>query len=362
MTNHRFDALFGGPPRDPEGPITKRECDLAASVQEVVTEVVMRIARHARDATGEDRAVLAGGVALNSVANGRLLRDGPFDEIWVQPAAGDAGSAVGCALWAWHEVLERPRRVAFPDGMNGSYLGPAFNADEVAAELEAADRPFTRLSDEDERAARIAELIDDGSVVGVFGGAMEFGPRALGHRSILADPRSAEMQSILNLKIKRRESFRPFAPAVLAEHASEWFDLDVESPYMLLVVPLRANRLVETAARTAPAGDVIDRVKQVRSVIPAVTHVDNSARVQTVDRQRAPRLHAILAAFHARTGCPVLINTSFNVRGEPIVCTPEEAYRCFMTTGIDWLVVEDCLLDRREQPPWSGEAVISLPD
>jgi carbamoyltransferase len=315
------------------------------------------MARHAHDVTGERHAVLAGGVALNSVANGRLLREGPFDELWIQPAAGDAGSAIGCALWAWHDVLGNPRSTdGRGDAMGGAYLGPSFDPDEIASDLVAAGRPFTRVRDPHERAARIAELVDEGNVVGLFQGRMEFGPRALGHRSIIADPRSPEMQRVLNEKIKHRESFRPFAPAVLADHASEWFELDAESPYMLLVAPVRADRLVEVAGGPDDRLDVFERVHQVRSAIPAVTHVDGSARIQTVDERRSPAFHRILAAFHERTGCPVLVNTSFNVRGEPIVCTPDEAYRCFVTTDMDWLVLEDCILDRRDQPPWTGPA------
>jgi carbamoyltransferase len=362
MTGKWFDQLFDGPPREPEGPITQRECDLARSVQEVVEEIVLRMARHAHRTTGEERAVLAGGVALNCVANGRLLREGPFSELWVQPAAGDAGSAIGCALWTWHEVLGNPRHAdGTSDGMSGCYLGPSFDADGIAAALEAEGRPHTRLRDPDERARRIAELLDGGEVVGVFQGRMEFGPRALGHRSILADPRSPTMQRVLNDKIKHRESFRPFAPAVLADHAAEWFDLDHPSPYMLLVAQVAASHRVSGGDASDPGDDVFARLAVVRSDVPAVTHVDGSARVQTVDADRAPAFHRILAAFHERTGCPVLINTSFNVRGEPIVCTPEEAYRCFMTTDMDWLVLEDCLLSRHDQPPWTGpEAALEL--
>lgn len=375
MTNRRFDLLFDGSPRAPEAPITRRECDLARSVQEVVEEVVLRMARHAHELTGERRAVLGGGVALNCVANGRLLREGPFDELWVQPAAGDAGSAVGCALWAWHEVMGNPRTVvAGQDGMAGCYLGPSFDPDQIASELVAAGRPFERITDAGERAERIAELVDEGAVVGLFQGRMEFGPRALGHRSIIADPRDPAMQRQLNLRIKNRESFRPFAPAVLAEHASDWFELDAESPYMLLVTPVHPDRLSQPVPATGPDEDSLDheprpedridviaRLAAQRSEIPAVTHIDGSARVQTVDAVRSPAFHRILTAFHERTGCPVLVNTSFNVRGEPIVCTPEEAYRCLMTTDIDVLVLEDCVLRREEQPEWSGtEAPIEL--
>ncbi|MGN6692726.1 MAG: carbamoyltransferase family protein [Aquihabitans sp.] len=356
MTNRRFDELFDGPARPPESPITQRECDLARSIQEVIERAVIGTARTARELTGEDHLVLAGGVALNCVANGRLRAEGIFDDIWVQPAAGDAGSALGCALWAHHEVLGHPRTPASPDAMHGTYLGPGFSGDDVARDLEAAGRPFERIADPDQMAARVAELLDDGQVVAVLQGRMEFGPRALGHRSILADPRDPEAQRTLNLKVKQRESFRPFAPAVLAEHADEWFDLDGTSPYMTFVAPVAEDRWI--APEGQPAGDTItDVVAQVRSQIPAVTHVDHSARIQTVDAEQAPAFHRILSAFHARTGCPVLVNTSFNVRGEPIVATPDDAYRCFVNTGIDVLVLEDCLLVRTEQPPWDGPPV-----
>jgi len=362
MTNQRFDDLFGGPARKPEDPIGRRERDLAASIQQVIEEAVLRSAATAHDLTGEHHLVLAGGVALNCVANGRLLREGPFEKIWVQPAAGDAGSALGCAMWATHEILDQPRTVVLPDGMKGSYLGPNFEPDDVAASLTTAERPFTRIPDDTERAARVAELIDEGSVVAVFAGRMEFGPRALGNRSILADPRNPETQRTLNLKVKKREGFRPFAPAVLAEHAAEWFDLDVPSPYMTLVAQVSAERMLVPAtvgggndpAGTDDATDLTDLVAQVRSTIPAVTHLDGSARVQTVDAEQAPSFHRILTAFHQRTGCPVLVNTSFNVRGEPIVGTPEDAYRCFMTTDIEHLLIEDCLLSKADQPPWTG--------
>ena len=368
MTNRRFDQLFDGPARTPEGPLTQRECDLARSIQEVTERAVLGTARTAREVTGEANLVLAGGVALNCVANGRLRHEGLFDEIWVQPAAGDAGSALGCALWAHHQVLERPRRVTTPDAMSGTYLGPGFSGDAIAADLVAAERPFVRLSDADPRADRLAELLDDGQVVAVFQGRMEFGPRALGHRSILADPRDPETQRTLNLRVKQREGFRPFAPAVLAEHAAEWFDLDGPSPYMTFVAPVAESHLVDGAADREGTGEprpdaeggttavLTDRIAEVRSDIPAVTHLDCSARVQTVAEDQAPALHGILSAFHRRTGCPVLVNTSFNVRGEPIVATPEDAYRCFMTTDIDWLLLEDCLLHRADQPPWDGPA------
>jgi carbamoyltransferase len=368
MTSDRFAHLLDGPARQPEGPITQRECDLARSVQVVLEEIVLRMARHAHRLTGESHLVLAGGVALNCVSNARLWRDGPFDDIWIQPAAGDAGSALGAALWGWHQVLDHPRSVTLPDAMQGAQLGPSFDADQIASELVAAGRPFRRFEDRTERDAFVAGLVAEGKVVGLFQGRMEFGPRALGNRSIIADPRSPQMQSTLNLRTKNRESFRPFAPAVLAERASEWFDLDVESPYMLLTAQVsstkrRAAAKVTTGdpepASPPPASDehnIYRRASEVRSEVPAITHVDHSARVQTVDTGRAPAFHALLRAFEDLTECPILINTSFNVRGEPIVATPEDAYRCFMTAGIDWLVLEDCVLARADQPEWVGGA------
>ncbi len=352
MTNDRFDALFDGPARDPEGPITPRERDLARSIQEVVEQAVLGTARTARQLTGEQNVVLAGGVALNCVANGRLRREGPFEEVWVQPAAGDAGSALGCALWAYHQVLGHDREAKRPDAMHGSYLGPSLDPDEIADELTALGRPHERIVDADQRAKRIAEHLADGRIVAVLQGRMEFGPRALGHRSILADARDPRTQRTLNLRVKQREGFRPFAPAVLAEHAADWFDLSGDSPYMTFVDPVAAARRIEPEPLVG--ADLTDIVAQVRSEIPAVTHVDGSARLQTVDRDRSPAFHRILSAFHERTGCPVLVNTSFNIRGEPIVATPEDAYRCFMTTDVDVLVLEECLLVKADQPPWEG--------
>ncbi|MEZ5182478.1 MAG: carbamoyltransferase N-terminal domain-containing protein [Acidimicrobiales bacterium] len=352
MTNARFDQLFDGPARDPEAPIDQRTCDLARSIQEVVERAVLATARTARELTGEANVVLAGGVALNCVANGRLRREGPFEDVWVQPAAGDAGSALGCALWAHHQVLGQARTPQRPDAMGGTYLGPTPDPERIAADLDAAGRPYERIADPDERAARIAAHLADGRVVAVLQGRMEFGPRALGHRSILADARDPDAQRTLNLRVKKREGFRPFAPAVLAEHADEWFETSGPSPYMTFVDPVAADRLVP-AERTDGA-TITEVAAQVRSQIPAVTHVDGSARLQTVDAQQAPELHRILAAFHARTGCPVLVNTSFNVRGEPIVATAEDAYRCFATTDLDVLVLEECLLRREDQPPWDG--------
>jgi len=347
MTSRRFHALFGGPPRDPESELTRRDMDLARSIQEVTEEIVLRMARHAAQLTGEPRAVLAGGVALNCVANARLLRDGPFEEIWVQPAAGDAGGAVGAALYGWYQIADNPRQpTPQRDSMQGCYLGPRFDLDEIAAWLDEEGIPHTRVAP-GERARRVAELVAAGNVVGLFQGRMEFGPRALGHRSIIGDPRDPDLQSRMNLKIKYRESFRPFAPSVLAERAADWFALDAPSPYMMLTAPVHPDHLRDT-------GEVPDDlrawVNQVRSDIPAVTHVDGSARLQTVSDEDAPDFHAVLAAFEELTGCPVLVNTSFNVRGEPIVCTPEDAYACFARTEMDALVIEDFVLLRSEQP------------
>ncbi|MCX6525958.1 MAG: hypothetical protein NTX58_14545, partial [Actinobacteria bacterium] len=313
MTNHQFDVIFGGPPRQPESEITQRECDLARSIQVVLEDVVLRMAKHAAAITGEKNLVLAGGVALNCVANARLQADGPFEEIWVQPAAGDAGSALGAALWAWHQIGGHSRSVKTGDAMAGAQLGPAFSSESIAAELEDHDRPFTRIENADERAAHLATLLAEGNVVGMFQGRMEFGPRALGNRSILADPRSPTMQRVLNEKIKQRESFRPFAPAVMAEHAQDWFELDHESPYMLFTAPVLASRR-GTQGEPVEGASIFEQLNAIDSEIPAVTHVDGSARVQTVDAERFPAFHQLLSAFNDLTGCPILINTSFNVR------------------------------------------------
>jgi carbamoyltransferase len=356
MTNSRFEAVFGGPAREPESEITQRECDLARSIQVVLEEVVLRMARHARAITGEPDLVMAGGVALNCVANARLAREGPFDRIWVQPAAGDAGSSLGAALWAWHQLQGNDRTVDPADSMSGAQLGPSFPSESIRALLDEEGWPYARVPDDDERARQVAELLADEKVVGMFQGRMEFGPRALGNRSILADPRSPSMQRTLNEKIKQRESFRPFAPAVMAEHADDWFDMAYDSPYMLFTAPVSAAHLREPDV-VAEGADVFERLRSIRSSIPAVTHVDGSARVQTVDAERSPGFHRLLAAFHDLTGCPILVNTSFNVRGEPIVHTPQDAYRCFMTTDMDVLVLEDCILLREDQPEWTGEAV-----
>lgn len=351
MTNRKFADLFDGPPRQPESPITQREMDLARSVQVVTEEIVLQMARHAHALTGESALCLAGGVALNCVANGRLLREGPFEHLWIQPAAGDAGGAVGAALLAWHQVFghDRSPSPAGCDAMKGSYLGPSFSDEEIQAFLDARGYRYHRMKPED-RAQRIAGLIEDQKVIGLFQGRMEFGPRALGNRSILGDARSETMQSVMNLKIKYRESFRPFAPSCLAECAADYFELEGESPYMLLVAQVQPSR--RRPGREADGIPFKDRIHQVRSDVPAITHVDDSARIQTVTRETNPAYYEILEAFRQRTGCGLVINTSFNVRGEPIVCTPEDAYRCFMRTEMDVLVLESCLLFKEEQPNW----------
>jgi len=348
MTNEKFDRLFDGPPRKPESPLRQRDLDLARSIQEVTEEVALRMARHAREKTGKRNLCLAGGVALNCVANGKILRERVFDDLWIQPAAGDAGGALGAALSVWHNVLGKPRSAdGRHDAMQGSYLGPEFSAAQIREYLDARGCRYRELSDA-EWAPAIARLVADEKVVGLFHGRMEFGPRALGNRSIIADPRSPRMQSVLNRKIKFRESFRPFAPSCLEERLGDWFEIDRPSPYMLLVAPIRKER------RRAPAGDertldVHEWVNRVRSELPAITHVDYSARIQSVSADTNPRYHALLTAFEAQTGCPVLVNTSFNVRGEPIVATPSDAYRCFMRTEMDHLVLGPFLLDKAEQ-------------
>jgi carbamoyltransferase len=352
MTGRRFHALFGGPPRQPESRIEPRHFDLAASIQAVTEEIFLRMGRDVQRRTGMKHLVLAGGVALNCVANGRLLREGPFDDIWIQPAAGDAGGALGAALFTWHQLLDRPRHADPGDCQQGSFLGPQFSPAEIGRFLNAAEVPCQQFDDEAELVEHVARLLADGQVVGWFSGRMEFGPRALGARSILGDPRSPKMQSIMNLKIKYRESFRPFAPMVLQEHAHEYFEMKPgqESPYMLLVAPVLPGQRVplSEADRVVMTGDpdLCRRVNLVRSTIPAVTHVDYSARVQTVDARRNPRVHRLMQAFHRLTGCPVLVNTSFNVRGEPIVCTPQDAYRCFLGTEMDALVLESSVLSK----------------
>ncbi|HEV2762126.1 MAG TPA: carbamoyltransferase, partial [Pyrinomonadaceae bacterium] len=352
MTNRRFDELFGGPPRKPESALTQREMDLARSVQEVTEEAMLRMARHAQRETGEKNLCLAGGVALNCVGNGRILREGPFERVWIQPAAGDAGGSLGAALSVWHQYLNNGRDLeavcgGHADGMRGSYLGPEYTNDDIRAFLDTAGATYRRVP-RAELASTVARLLAEEKVVGWFQGRMEFGPRALGARSILGDPRSPRMQSQMNLKIKFRESFRPFAPSVLRERVADYFELDCDSPYMLLVAPVREDlRIPMTDAEHGLFG--VDKLNVPRSTIPAVTHVDYSARVQTVRREDNPLYHELLSAFERLTGCPVLVNTSFNVRGEPIVCTPENAYTCFMRTEMDCLVMEDYLLRKDEQ-------------
>lgn len=348
MTNRRFDELFGGPPRDPAQPLTRKHMDLAASIQAVTEEIVLRMTRALARESGKKNLCLAGGVALNCVANGKVLRDGAFDRLWIQPAAGDAGGALGAAWLAYHHFLGRQRIPSGSlDGMSGGFLGPEFPQDEIERRLRAAGARFT-VPDETVLIGNVADALAAGKAVGWFQGRMEFGPRALGNRSILGDPRSPTMQKNLNLKIKYRESFRPFAPAVLREDLAEWFQMDCDSPYMLLVAEVQAKRQkAMTVQQESLFG--IEKLNVARSDIPAVTHVDFSARVQTVHADTNPRFHALVSAFRERTGCPVLVNTSFNVRGEPIVCSPEDAFRCFMGCELDVLAVGNCLLDKRDQ-------------
>ena len=363
MTGRAFERVIGGPAREPESRLTQREMDLARSVQEITEEVMLKMASFAHRETGMRDLCLAGGVALNCVGNGRLLREGPFEEIWIQPAAGDAGGAVGVALGLWHRYLEKPRVSAessgawqrrsnvYADGMKGAFLGPSYPSEEIAAWLESRHYPYRTVSPP-ALPGEIADLLASGKVVGLLQGRMEFGPRALGGRSILGDPRSPAMQSVMNLKIKFRESFRPFAPSVLREEAAKWFTFSSDSPYMLLCADVAPEkRRAMTAEENALWG--IEKLNVPRSSIPAVTHVDYSARLQTVRRETNPVYHAILSSFQERTGCPVVVNTSFNVRGEPIVCTPEDAYRCFMRTAMDALVLENHVLAREGQPAFA---------
>lgn len=399
MTNKKFDQLFEGPPRLAEGKLTQREMDIAASIQVVTEEVVLRLCRTVKKELDVDYLCLAGGVALNCVANGRILREGIFKDIWIQPAAGDAGGALGAALAIWYQYCEQTRTVsAFStansreslksepiatnaaaeertealtanqavatvaksvahltchDQMRGSYLGPRFTDAEILEYLDAVQASYHRLEDA-ELMPQLAEILEQGNVVGWFQGRMEFGPRALGGRSILGDPRSAKMQSVMNLKIKYRESFRPFAPSILAERVADYFEIDHSSPYMLLVAPVKASlRIPMTAEQEQLFG--IEKLNIPRSEIPAVTHVDYSARIQTVHKETNPRYYDLISHFEERSGCSVLVNTSFNVRGEPIVCTPEDAYRCFMRTEMDYLVLENYLLPKSEQIPWKQD-------
>jgi len=347
MTNERFDALFGGRPRRPETKLTQRDMDLAASIQVITEEIVMSLAKSIRESTGLSRLCMAGGVALNCVANGRLLKEMIYDDIWIQPAAGDAGGAVGAALAAYHLMLEEPRATALGDSMKGSFLGPEFHQAEIEARLAQAGAKFELVSEDSLFQSTVQALVQ-GKAVGWYQGRMEFGPRALGARSILADPRSPVVQRQLNLKVKYRESFRPFAPSVLREDLSEWFELNTDSPYMLLVADVtKEKRLPMSSEQQALFG--LDKLNIPRSAIPAVTHVDYSARIQTVHAETNGRYYRLLSEFKAQTGCPVLVNTSFNVRGEPIVCTPEDAFRCFMGTEIEWLAIGNCVLRKEDQ-------------
>jgi len=362
MTNDRFHRLFGGAPRAPESNIEQRHMDLAASIQSVTEDVYLRMGRHVYEQTAARNLVLAGGVALNCVANGRLLREGPFDSIWIQPAAGDAGGALGAALFVWYQLLDNPRSADPGDAQRGSLLGPRAETGDIERFLREQGARYTEFDQEPELLGEVCQLLTAGKIVGWFSGPMEFGPRALGARSILGDPRSREMQSAMNLRIKFRESFRPFAPCVLAEEASKWFDLEPgqESPYMLLVAPVSQSRQLPASPeeqrimREAP--DLRERLRMPRSTIPAVTHVDFSARVQTVDERRHGRFYRLLKRFYRDTGCPVVVNTSFNVRGEPIVCTAADAYRCFLGTDMDALVLENMLLVKTEGAAVMAEA------
>ena len=350
MTNVAFNRLFDRPPRKPESKLTQSDMDLACSIQDVTNEVILRMARHVRKETGQRNLCLAGGVALNCVASGSLLRERIFDRIWIQPAAGDAGGALGAALFAWHQILDKERKTDdVNDSQRGSYLGPRYRNNEIRAYLETQKIPFTQLTD-DELPGKIAELINAQNVIGWFYGRMEFGPRALGARSIIGDARSPKMQELMNLKIKFRESFRPFAPAVLRERLSDWFELDEESPYMLLVAPVSKNRRHEIAADQQDLFG-FQKLLTIRSDIPAVTHVDFSARIQTVTDRNQPMFYRVIKNFEQRYGCPVIINTSFNVRGEPIVATPEHAFTCFMRTNMDYLLLGNFLLEKRDQKP-----------
>ncbi|MDZ4725059.1 MAG: carbamoyltransferase [Leptospira sp.] len=348
MTNDKFHKLFGGPPRKSESTLTQKEMDLARSVQEVTEEVMLRLARAAKKETGINHICLSGGVALNCVANGKILKSGIFDEVYIQPAAGDAGGALGAALSAHYEYKKHPRKVNPLDSMKGSYLGPSYENPDIKISLDKLGAKYTELSN-DALDDRLAKVLEEGNVIGYFQGRMEFGPRALGGRSIIGDPRNQKMQSVMNLKIKYRESFRPFAPAVLAEKVSEYFDIKAKSPYMLIVADvLPKHRIEMTTEQQKLFG--IEKLNVPRSSLPAITHVDYSARIQTVHPETNPRFHSLLTKFYKLTNCPVLVNTSFNVRGEPIVSTPEDAYRCFMRTEMDYLVIENFLLDKKDQP------------
>ena len=354
--DRRWEHPFGMSKREAESEIGQEHADLALAIQQVTEDIVLRLVRKAREETGCSDLVMAGGVALNCVANGRLLAAGIFDRIWIQPAAGDAGGALGAALAAHHIWLGAERQATPPDSMQGALLGPEFSDLEVKRMCRRFRAVCEKVPDNAELDRRVAKIVADGGVVGWFQGRMEFGPRALGNRSIIADPRNPEMQKTLNLKIKYREGFRPFAPAVLADRAAEWFDLDTDSPYMLLVRPVKKEHLTETGENENEGeNDIYGKVARPRSTVPAVTHVDCSARIQTVSEESNPRFGKLLEAFNELTGCPILINTSFNVRGEPVVCTPEDAYRCFMRTGMDWLAINNFLFEKKKQPQWRDD-------
>lgn len=351
MTSNKFHKLFGGAPRKPESEISQKEMDLARSIQEVTEQVVLKLAESIKKETNTDYLCLAGGVALNCVANGRLLREGPFKEVWIQPAAGDAGGALGAALSVWYEYLEKPRNSDNQnDHMQGSYLGKKYSNDEVRSYLESINANFNELTDE-KLLPELSGILEKENVVGWFNGRMEFGPRSLGGRSIIGDPRSSKLQSTMNLKIKYRESFRPFAPAVKAEEVSNWFEIEGKSPYMLLVAPVKKDKCIDLKNADDKLFG-IEKLNVSRSQIPAVTHVDYSARIQTIHNETNPRFYGLIEQFEKKTDCPILINTSFNVRGEPVVESPEDAYRCFMRTEMDYLVLENFLLDKKSQPEW----------
>jgi len=353
MTNEKFTCLFGGPPRNPESEITQREMNMARSIQAVTEDIILKIAKHSYELTGMDNLCMAGGVALNCVANGRLLREGPFKDIWIQPASGDAGGALGAAYAIWHSFHGKPRKAdERTDKMKGGYLGPEFDNDEIEKFLTENGRPAEKEGDPKLWAHRIAGIIEEGNVVGLCHGRMEFGPRSLGNRSIVGDARSTKMQSIMNLKIKYRESFRPFAPSCLEENISDFFDIDSLSPYMLLVAQVNQRHCKGIEQNNL---SMRERINQVRSDIPAITHVDYSARIQSVSKETNPNYYNIIKAFEALTGYGIIINTSFNIRGEPIVCTPEDAYQCFMRTEMDYLVLGAFILSKKEQPVWSEE-------
>jgi carbamoyltransferase len=358
MTSRRFHRLFDGPPRQPESQLTEREMDMAASIQYVTEEIMLRMARHVHRETGMQNLCLAGGVALNCVANGRILREGPFEKLWIQPAAGDSGGALGTAMFIWHQLLDKPRDSQPRDSQQGSFLGPQFADEEIRQFLDSSGAEYELIEDEDALCDQVAGMIEEENVVGWFQGRMEFGPRALGGRSILGDARSRKLQSVMNLKIKFRESFRPFAPSIIQERAAEFFEIPFgeDSPYMLLTAAVRDDHCLTCSEEDLSRKGLETRMVD-RSDIPAVTHVDGSARVQTIDENRHGRYHRLLKAFEKRTGSPVVINTSFNVRGEPIVCSPEDAYRCFLATNMDVLVIERFVLRKANQPDAAEHAI-----